>query len=181
MNWFFSLLMKVPPLILELSIWIWMLLLLRSHIIISFLFILRLSRVTSMIFFKIPFFVLMSCRLLLFLVSLVSSLFILFLVFVLNLSFWHPSLGRLCITTATSSRCETSTTKKSSTSATSATSITPTIISSVEFFWRGGGGIFFSLGTWLVSFLWNVLLILVFGLRIVFSNLSLLELRHKKI
>ena len=160
-----------------------MLLLLRSHIIISFLFILRLSRVTSMIFFKIPFFVLMSCRLLFFLVSLVSSLFILFLVFVLYLSFWHPSFGRLCITTATSSRCETSTAKKSSTSATSATSatsITPTIISSVEFFWRGGG-IFFSLGTWLLTFLWNVVLILVFGLRIVFSNLSLLELRHTKI
>ena len=179
MYWFFSLLVIVPPLILELSIWIWMLLLLRSHIIISFLFILRLSRVTSMIFFKIPFFVLMS-RLLLFLISLVSSLFILFLVFVLYLSFWHPSFGRLCITTATSSWYETSTSKKSSTSTTSATSITSTIISSVKFFWRGGG-FFFSFGTWLVTFLWNVILILVFELMIVFNNLSLLELRHTKI
>lgn len=157
-----------------------MLLLLRSHIIISFLFILRLSRVTSMIFFILPFFVLMS-RLLLFLVNLVSSLFILFSVILLYLSFWYPSFGWLCITTSTSSRCETTTSKKSSTSTTSSTtSITPTIITSVKFFWRGGG--FFSLlGTWLLTLLSSVFLILVFGLMIVVTNLSLLELRHTKI
>ena len=178
MYWFFSLLIKVPPLILELSIWIWMLLLLRSYIIISFLFILWLSRVTSMIFFKMPFFVLMS-RLLLILVNLLSSLFILILVFVLYLSFRYPSFFRLCITTSTSSRYETSTSKKSSTSATSATSIASTITSSVKFFWRGGW--LFSLSTWLLAFLWNVVLILVFELISVFNNLSLFELRHMKI